>query len=157
MEARLGTWKRSMSLIAGNPIVGTGLGTFGFAFMRSSPPGEEWWNTAHNEYIELICDTGLIGGALFLAGLIAFVAIIARPSVFRGRSERFQYMGMIAGIAGLLLHSAVSSNLQIPANGLLLSVLGAALTGLVPSQVSGRSRGRNETASPASAGPENAP
>jgi O-antigen ligase len=158
LAVRIGTWNRSMSLIASNPVVGTGLGTYAFAFLRFSPPGENWWNTAHNEYVELVCDTGIIGTALFLAGLIAFLAIVARPAVFRGRSERFQYMGIVAGIAGLLLHSAISSNLQIPANGLLLAVLGAALTGLVAvRRTPERSRGRNEAASPATSSPEDAP
>ncbi|HEY3174755.1 MAG TPA: O-antigen ligase family protein [Candidatus Polarisedimenticolia bacterium] len=156
MATRIVTWGKSMDLIAANPMLGTGLGTYAFAFMRSSPPGEGWWDTAHNEFLELLCDTGLAGAALFLIGLTAWAAPLVRARAFRGSSERFSYMGMVAGIAGLLLHSAISSNLQIPANGLLLTVLGAALTGLFASLGPRRSRGRNETSSPPP-GPEEMP
>lgn len=139
MASRVGTWKRSLDMVAGNPLVGTGLGTYAFGFMRSAPPGEGWWTTAHNEYIELLCDTGLVGGAIFLGGLAAWLFIILRPGRFRERNDRFAFMGLLSGILGLLLHSAVSSNLQVPANALLLVVFGGALVCLV--LITGNRRG----------------
>ena len=88
MEVRVGAWHRALGLIGSAPIVGSGLGTFRFSFMRFSPPGEGWWTEAHDEYVELICDTGLVGGAIFLCGAIAWLALVAHPSRFRGRSPR---------------------------------------------------------------------
>ena len=131
MVSRLETWKRSLDMVAGNPLVGTGLGTYAFGFMRSAPPGEGWWTTAHNEYLELLCDTGLVGGAIFIAGMAAWLFIILRPGRFRERSDRFAFMGLSSGILGLLLHSVVSSNLQVPANALLLVLFGGAMVSLV--------------------------
>jgi len=131
MVSRFATWERAVDMAAGSPLVGTGLGTFPFGFMRSAPPGEGWWNTAHNEYLELICDTGLAGGLFFLVGAAAWFYVVLRPGLFRERSERFAFMGLLSGILGLLLHSIVSSNLQVPANAVLLVLFGGALVSLV--------------------------
>lgn len=148
LEGRVGAWKRALDLVGSSPAVGAGLGTFRYAFMRFAPPGEGWWNAAHNEYLELVCDTGLVGGTILLCGSVAWLSLVARPSLFRGRGERYHYIGIVAGIAALLLHSAISSNLQIPANALLLSVLGATLISLVD----GASRQRRASRAPERAG-----
>ena len=118
-------------MVADYPIFGSGLGTFRFAFLSYAPPGERWFTTAHNEYLEIIAETGIAGTLVFLAGFGGFVILIARPGRFRGRSARYLYAGMVAGLAGLLVHSAVNSNLQVPANGLLLVVFGGALLRMV--------------------------
>ncbi len=142
LALRMIAWERSLDLITDNPALGTGLGTFRFAFMRYAPPGRAWWTTAHNEYLELICDTGIAGGAIILMGLAAYLFRVLRPGLFRGRSGRYVYTGIVAGIAGLLLHSMVSSNVQVPANGVMLVVLGAALQSLVARQASRRASQR---------------
>ena len=43
-------------------------------------------------------------------------------------------MGIVAGLAGLVVHSFVSSNFQVPAIGLLLVVLSGTLVALVARQ-----------------------
>lgn len=131
---RIVAWRGSMDLIGDHPALGTGLGTFPFSFMRYAPPGRAWWNVAHNEYIELLCDTGMAGGAIFVAGFAAWLLLIWRPGAFRGHTERFAYAGIVSGLAALLLHSAITSNLQVPANSVLLVILGAALIGLASRQ-----------------------
>ena len=130
MTLRFGAWKRCLGLIADHLAFGTGLGTFRYGFMRYAPPGETWWTFADNEYIELICDTGLIGGGLLLAGFVGYLLHVGRPGRIRGSSDRYAYTGLAAGLMALLIHSAVSANLQMPANALLLAVLGGALLGV---------------------------
>jgi O-antigen ligase/polysaccharide polymerase Wzy-like membrane protein len=136
LAVRIVAWRHATGLIADHLAVGTGLGTFSFAFMRYAPPGQAWWNIAHNEYVELLCDAGLAGGAIWLVGFVAWLHLVWRPAVFRGHARRYAYAGLVAGIAALLLHSAVTSNLQVPANAVVLVVLGGALMGLVARQVS---------------------
>jgi O-antigen ligase len=131
LQLRVNAWGREASLIQQNPVLGTGLGTFRFAFTRYSPPGQSWQNVADNEYLELLCDTGLAGGILLLWGAGTWLWRVARPARMRGRPERHLYIGMVAGLAALLVHSAISSNLHVPANGLLIPVLGAALLNLM--------------------------
>lgn len=144
LAIRIVAWRQALDLVADNRVLGTGLGAFRFSFPRYEPPGRSWWTTAHNEYLELLCDTGVVGSVLILAGLAGYVIRVMRPSLFRGGSSRYAFTGVVAGIAGLLLHSVVSSNLQVPANGLMLVVLGAALHGLVVRQSSRRKKRATE-------------
>ena len=131
MASRIETWERSVQFFADHALLGTGLGTFRYGFMRYAPSAQGWWRTAHNEYLELMCDTGLIGGSLFLVGLLAYAYQVAKPGRFALRSGLYLYVGLVSGLGSLLVHSAVSSNLQVPANGMLITVAGAALLGLV--------------------------
>ena len=124
---RLVGWRRSLALISDHLLLGTGLGTFRFGFLRYAPPGLGWWTTAHNEYIELICDTGLIGSALVVWGLAAFAAIVTRPRRRQDLQQRYLYVGLVAGLVGLLFNSIAHSNFQSTANGMLVAVLGGAL------------------------------
>lgn len=154
LALRFQTWKRVAGMISENAILGTGLGTFRFSFLRYAPPGRSWWTQAHNEYLELICDTGLAGGVLLLAGVLLYLSKVPAPGVFRdtrGR-DRYVYAGLVAGIVSLLVHSAVSSNIQIPANGLLLVVLAAALLNLSPRSASRQSRRSSRPRSAAGTG-----
>jgi O-antigen ligase len=145
-----------VTLVADYPVFGTGLGTFRFAFLRYAPPGRAWWTTAHNEYLELICDTGLVGGTIVLLGFLAYLLLVLRPRSMRARTTPYVYTGLVAGLAALLVHSAVSSNLQVPANGLLVAILGGALLALVERQrlLSAQARGRRPEASPSAGDPE---
>ena len=124
------TWSRVLLMIDDHRALGTGLGTFRFAFMRFAPPAEGWWTTAHNEYLEVVTDTGVAGALLVATGLAAYLLLVVRPRL-RDHGDRYLYAGMAAGLAGLLTHSIANSSLQVPANGLLVAVLGALLLRLV--------------------------
>ncbi|MCZ6747246.1 MAG: O-antigen ligase family protein [Acidobacteria bacterium] len=128
---RVEAWKRALVMAGDYLLVGTGLGSFRFAFLGYAPPGKAWWTTAHNEYLEIVCDTGLLGGLLVGAGLVLYIRRVLRPWVLSGRTAPFTFAGLVSGLTGLLIHSAVSSNLQVPANSLLLVVLAASLVTLV--------------------------
>ena len=145
LAARVVAWGRATELIADHLVLGSGLGTFRFGIMRYSPPGHAWWTTAHNEYIEIVCDTGIIGGLLVLVGLVAYTYRIWRPRIFRRSGRAYAWAGLVAGLAGLLLHSGVSSNLQVPANALLLVALGAGLLNLVRLQEARRPNQRRRS------------
>lgn len=127
LATRVETWERSLLLLADHLALGTGLGTFRYAFMRYAPVTQTWWRTAHNEYLELLCDTGLVGGVIFLAGLGVYAYLVARPSRFAQRDASYLYVGLLSGLGSLLFQSALSANLQVPANGMLLTVAGGAL------------------------------
>jgi O-antigen ligase len=138
LQYRMRAWERAIPLIQENALIGTGLGTFQFAFMRHAPPGEGWWTHADNEYLELVCDMGVPGGLLLLWGGSAWLLRVGRLRLLKGQPERHLYIGLVAGMAALFLHSATNANLQIPANGLLLPILGAALLNLVMLAARGR-------------------
>jgi hypothetical protein len=127
MEMRFTAWRESVRMIGKNWLLGTGLGTFRFAFMRYAPPGRAWWNNAANEFIEVFTDTGILGGLFALTGLAAFALMVMKPSHFHERSGRYTFAGLVAGIVALLFHSNITGDLHIPADALFAFILGAAL------------------------------
>lgn len=131
-------WERAVAMAQVHPLLGTGLGTFRYAFMRHAPPGEAWWTTAHNDYLELLCDTGLAGGVLVLAAVAIYLYYVARPRLFRGRRERYAYVAACAGLLAILVHATANASLQVPAIGTLFSVMSGALLGLSLARREGR-------------------
>jgi O-antigen ligase len=86
----------------------------------------------HNDYMELLAETGIFGG---LCGL-AFLWILIRDarrgfSAEQGHFSRAIHAGAITALCGLLLHSMVDFNLHIPSN-VLLFLLNAHLATTTP-------------------------
>jgi O-antigen ligase len=84
---------------------------------------------AHNDYLELLADTGLMGG---LCGL-GFIALLLWQGLKRLESAKWGSArairgGSLAACAGLLIHSLVDFNLHIPSNALLFLLLAGAAT-----------------------------
>jgi O-antigen ligase len=111
------TWR----LFLDHPVMGTGLGTFQMVF----PPYDSLYdgrvvNHAHNDYVEALAETGVVGG-LFSAWFIGWVLLTS----LKGLAEPGNAFGSVLNLSGLiafcgmLVHSVVDFNLHIPANALL--------------------------------------
>ena len=146
---RLDITKDSLRMFSMRPIWGWGLGTFPTVY----PSYRSFYtnlfvNEAHNDYAQLLVETGLLGFALMLWFLIC----LYRNGLPTSRRWEFKWDGAVSlaallGCTGILLHSFVDINLQIPANAALFYVLcGLAASGpLAELSKPGRSRGiRNE-------------
>jgi O-antigen ligase len=104
---------------------GTGLGTL----IAVYPRYESFYNGttvdhAHNDFLELLADTGLVGGlcgALFI-GLL-FRGGFANFQIAAGGTARALVAGPLVACAGMLLHSLVDFNLHIPSNALIFLLL----------------------------------
>ena len=84
---------------------------------------------AHNDYLELLADTGIVGGVCGLAfiGLLFWQGLASLQSE-RGLFARALVAGSIAACLGLLLHSLVDFNLHIPSNCLIFLLLSCIAT-----------------------------
>lgn len=108
-------------MLVESPLLGTGLDTFGE--LQPSFLGNVFLlHYAHNDYVQLLAETGLVGGAIAAAvgGLL-----IARSRRFRREAQpplRCLDAGPWAALAALSLHSAFDWNLHIPANALLAAI-----------------------------------
>lgn len=111
-------------LFVDHAVLGTGLGTLEMVY----PPYDSFYdgrvvNHAHNDYLEALAETGLLGGLCCLW----FLAVLFRNSlegmVRAGNSfgAALNLSGLIA-CCGILVHSLVDFNLHIPANALLFFV-----------------------------------
>lgn len=112
-------------LIAHYWRAGAGLGNFDDAyppFQSETTPG--YWDHAHNDYVEILVDTGVVG-LLLLLGL-ALYCVRHALRVIALRKDRLMNGVCFASFMGAVaigLHSLVSFNLQIPATAATLLCL----------------------------------
>ena len=143
---RLDMTKDSIRMFFHRPVWGWGLGTFPTVY----PSYRSFYtnlfiNEAHNDYAQLLVETGLLGFAL----MVWFLVRLYRHGLPTSRRWEFKWDGALSlaallGCTGILFHSFVDFNLQIPANAALFYVLCALAASEVSSQAS-RSR-RTRTA-----------
>jgi O-antigen ligase len=125
LEGRIAIWKDALPLVRNHPLVGTGLGTFGMVFRHyQTERVGNYVDHAHNDYLELASDTGLIGAALLF--LPIFLLLIRMMISFLDDPRRYRRsvtLGCIGSTVAILIHSVTDFNLQIPANALIFSVV----------------------------------
>jgi O-antigen ligase len=121
LSRRASMFRGAEHIFFDHPVKGVGLGTIVTVF-----PGYDTGydglvvDHVHNDYIEALAETGLLGG---LCG-VAFLWLLFRGAwrsftVEQGHFSRALHAGAIAAVCGILLHSFVDFNLHIPSNALL--------------------------------------
>jgi len=129
--SRVSMYRDTWQIFAHHPWLGTGLGTLRVVFPRY----ESYYydgliiDHAHNDYLELLADMGVVGG---LCGL-SFIALLFWRGLTSERSPKGHALlalraGSMTACAGLLLHSLVDFNLHIPSNALLFLLLASVTT-----------------------------
>jgi O-antigen ligase len=105
-------------------VSGAGLGTLVSVYPRYETFYDgKLIDHVHNDYIETLAETGILGG---ICGLL-FLGLLFRQAqkAFRAEQGHFSrglHAAAIAALAGILLHGFVDFNLHIPSNVLLLSL-----------------------------------
>jgi O-antigen ligase len=120
----------SLGILRDHPWLGTGLGSFETAFPRYQTfPTDLRWDHAHDDYAEVLAETGLAGGALILSalGLFFWLAFQNLREKLRHRAEWIPFAAAL-GCCGLLVHSFSDFNLHIPANAAWFAVCAAIAT-----------------------------
>jgi len=122
---RLNITKDSLRMFSRRPVLGWGLGTFPTIYPRyRSFYTNLFINEAHNDYAQLLVETGLLGFGLMLW----FLVRLYQYGLPTSRRWEFQWdwalsLASLLGCTGILVHSFVDFNLQIPANAALFYVL----------------------------------
>lgn len=126
---RLNAWRDAIYLLPKTWLTGTGLGTFGEVFPRvQSFDSDSRWGYAHNEYLQLVVETGLIGLVLMGITVFGFIRYIHRHPRNDPEMGLYRY-GCGMGLIYLGIHAFTDFNLHIPANVLLAgTLLGLTLT-----------------------------
>lgn len=122
-------WRATLRMIADHPVFGVGLGAFATMYPHyDSSNGMRYTAEAHNDYLQLLAETGIAGG-LIGVGFLVFLLRIMRRSLSRTVEARpgSLAVGASVGIASGLIHSLVDFGLQITANALVFLSLVAVL------------------------------
>jgi O-antigen ligase len=122
-------WSGTVDIIKDHPLLGAGLGAFSAAYpLYDTSNGGYRLEQAHNDYLQIFSDAGVVGGLLGLA----FVAVLFWTALRRMQShDRFRRgvaLGALSGCAGVLVHSFFDFTLHTTANALMFLVLAALAT-----------------------------
>ena len=128
---------------------GTGLGTLPIVFPAyESLYDAKFVNHAHNDYLEMLADTGLIGAlccASFL-GLLFFTSLKQLLVSDKSFAAALHLSGLVA-CCGFLVHSLVDFNLHMPGNALLFFLMAHLASAPIP-QNPARRHHRHDPATP---------
>jgi len=122
-------WSVTVDIIKAHPWIGTGLGAFGVIYTRyDSRNGLFRLEQAHNDYLQIFSDAGVIGAALALG----FIVILVRRAFVRMRSaDEFRRGIAVAALGGcfaVLVHSLFDFTLHTTSNALLFLILAGLAT-----------------------------
>jgi O-antigen ligase len=126
---RLKIYRDSIVMSTHKPLIGYGLGTFSDVY----PAHKTFYtnlfvNHAHNDYLEMLVDTGVIGLGLFVWMMVGVFRSGFAKIMDRDDGEgRLLTLAALTGVLGILIHSFLDFNLHIPANASLFFVLCAAV------------------------------
>lgn len=118
-SGRFHFWSVAWKIFLANPVIGSGMDSFGVAFTQFDTwSGLFRVEQAHNEYLQMLADGGLVGFGL----AIAFIFLLVRGGIKRISQEsdpflRTTIIGGLAGCVGILVHSFFDFPLRTVANG----------------------------------------
>lgn len=122
---RLAIDRDALRMFTHKPILGRGLGVFANIYPQFRTFYTNFFvNAAHNDYLQLLVEMGTLGFATLLWWVVVVYSRATRklgnwPSDTNGAVA----LAAMLGVTGILVHSLVDFNLQIPANAALFYVL----------------------------------
>jgi O-antigen ligase len=122
---RVSVWKDAIAVAAKFPITGTGLNTYQSAtllYQRYDP--EHYYSAAHNDYLQLAAEGGLLLVAPAIVCVVLFVRAVRRRFIEETSITTYWIRtGAVTGIAAIALQEVVDFSLQMPSNACLFAVL----------------------------------
>lgn len=117
---RLEIWKTSLQIIRDHPLWGTGLGTLWYYIPQYSKTISTFIAHAHNMYLQLAAEAGLLG----LSSFLFFVGITMRNIFIAFKSSRSPRhrgiaLGLLVGFTGILVQGFVDAAIIAPQFGML--------------------------------------
>ena len=122
-------WSVTLDVIKAYPVVGSGLGSFSVIYTRyDSRNGFYRLEQAHNDYLQVLADGGMVGGIL---GLAFLMILFGKGFARRETDDKFRRgvaTGALAGCFAVLIHSFFDFTLHTTSNALLFLILAALAT-----------------------------
>ena len=119
-SGRLAYWGKAVSITHTSPVYGTGLNTY-TRIIRRDPNSKTWWY-AHNCYLQIAAETGLLGLACFLWMLFVLFlnALNHCKQMIRDSWQLTILQGAIAGLFGFLVQSFFDNTFYTVQLGVLM-------------------------------------
>jgi putative inorganic carbon (HCO3(-)) transporter len=123
---RLNWWEASCRMIPRSPLIGSGFNSFGLLYSRYRLPGTNEARSVHNNYLQVLVETGVLG-FLFFAGVwvCSFAAALPLVRKYLKGDGAFGFrpavvLSSFVGILCFLIHGTADFDLYVP--GVAMSV-----------------------------------
>ncbi|MBA0126053.1 O-antigen ligase family protein [Haloechinothrix sp. YIM 98757] len=110
LNARTELWALAMEQVARHPLYGSGLAASRGVFLEAMGLGG-----GHNALVNLLVDTGLVGGAIWLA-LLVTIGVAAARLVNSTGTVRVDGIIVLSVLCGMVANSVFTEELGTPAN-----------------------------------------
>ena len=129
-------WRDTADLVRDFPVLGAGAGTFETVFPAYArrTVTQLLYSHAHQDYLQIAAEGGLVALALVAAALIAFAWTVGSGIARRHGRTRVALAALTAGVGAALLHACVDFPLHIPGVAFLVILMGAAALTLATSE-----------------------
>jgi len=128
-SGRMHFWGIAWKIFLDHPVIGAGFDAFGVAFTRY-----DTWNgyfrieQAHNDYLQMLADGGVIAFACIAAFIYLLVKLSLKQITSSDQKRRTIAIGAFAGCCGILVHSIFDFPLRTPSNSYFFLLLAALAT-----------------------------
>lgn len=117
-QGHLLIWRDTLKMWLDHPWLGTGSGTFHIYFpgyaskelLAIWPQQQQIVNDAHNEFLQILVETGIIGFGLYLFWLVVFFSALNKIPV--SSSEKYLLRGLSAAAVGILVQNFFSVDMR---------------------------------------------
>ncbi len=147
-------WAVTLDIIKSYPFIGTGLGSFGVVYTQyDTRNGLFRLEQAHNDYLQVLSDGGIIGAALALAFVVVLFYLALKRAKSQDGFRRGVALASLSGCFAVLVHSFFDFTLHTTSNALLFLVMAAlaTLNGRVENAPAPRKRRRGSSSTEPSA------
>jgi O-antigen ligase len=122
-------WSVTLEIIKAHPIVGTGLGAFAVVYTRfDTRNGLFRLEQAHNDYLQVFSDGGILGGLLALSFVVLLFYLALKRAKSQDDFRRAVALSALSGCFAVLVHSFFDFTLHTTSNALLFLVMAALAT-----------------------------
>lgn len=119
--SRIDVWRDSCAIIKDHPL-GVGLHSFNMVFpvYRVTTHMDKFFKYAHNDYLQLLVETGWPGFLVLVSGFYIFLGRSGKKIIqLSPQNDPFSFfigIGAFSGLISIAFHSFFDFNLHIPAN-----------------------------------------
>jgi putative inorganic carbon (HCO3(-)) transporter len=139
-EKRIDTWMGAFNMIKAHPALGNGINTFTEDYPKYRVDDRKDTGHAHNYYLQVTAETGLVGLAAFLF-LLFMIFRISVSFIIKNLKRMDVLTAAVLGLSAGLLGAAAQSLIDTNLNSLQLAVLFWSTVGFVISAVKIKEKG----------------
>jgi O-antigen ligase len=122
-------WAVTLDIIKAHPYLGTGLGAFGVVYTRyDTRNGLFRLEQAHNDYLQVFSDAGILGGVLALSFVVLLFYLALKRAKSKDDFRRAVALAALSGCFAVLVHSFFDFTLHTTSNALLFLIVAALAT-----------------------------